>query len=232
MSFTPQKVINAARRRHPALSTVLLDDEQIVDDFNAAVDEVVAKVLEHNEMLLAAKSDSLAITGADDSQEDLNFTTGELLRILDMDCTKSAARKKVILKDLRHRDTIVAEFTDDGRPVGSILWNPTNGRWDIWELTGWTGVTALWAYGVFKPTKVTTASLVTAMKVPESFFLPLTTYMALLLGQRADLDQGWVQIQGQAIASAVSGLVGKTVKFSEFVMAAPKPGQPAAARQQ
>lgn len=223
MSFTPQKVINAARRRHPALSTLLLDDESLVDDYNAAVDEVIAKVLEHNEMLLAAKSDSLSITGADDGTVDLNFTTGELLRILDMDCTKSAARKKVILKDLRQRDTLVAEYTDDGRPVGSVLWNPTNGRWDLWEITGWTGVTALWAYGVFKPTKVTTASLTTAQKLPESFFLPLTTYFAMLLGQRADLDAGWMQVQGQAIASAVSSLVGKSLKFSEFVMAAPKP---------
>ena len=40
-SFTPQKVINTARLRSPALTSLVLDDTALVDDYNHMTKELM-----------------------------------------------------------------------------------------------------------------------------------------------------------------------------------------------
>ena len=44
-SFTPQSVINTARLRHPGLSILVLDDPELVDDYNQSTRMLMTQVI-------------------------------------------------------------------------------------------------------------------------------------------------------------------------------------------
>lgn len=209
-SFTPQQVIDAARRRHPALSTLVLDDVDLVDDYNQATRELVVLVAQVDKNILQQKTADLVVSGADGSFIDLGFPEGELAYPPKaIEAVQSATRVRVILRtEIEQRQQLIRELTDDGRPGGITLRNATNNRWELFEVTNWASVTAIAAFGVFFPVLVTLGTLTTAVLLPFILFGPLVEQFAFQIGHRADLGAEWFQVQQAEVAAKTKSALG------------------------
>lgn len=209
-SFTPQQVINAARRRHPALTSLVLDDVDLVDDYNQATRELIVLVTQVDKNTLLQKTADLAVTGADGSFIDLDFPEGELASPPKaMEAVQSAVRVRVMLRtDIEQRQQLIRELADDSRPGGVTLRDAVNNRWELFEVTNWTGVTAIAAFGVFFPVLVTLGTLGNAVLLPFILFGPLVEQFAFQIGHRADLSAEWFTVQQAEVAAKTKSALG------------------------
>jgi hypothetical protein len=202
-SFTPQQAINTARLRHPALTALVLDDPELVEDINQAIRVMMIAATKIKPECLMQQTADLAVTGADGSILDLEWPEGEPVGIpRAIEAVQSAVRVRVLMRtNIEHREALARELVDDGRPGGIWLRDATNNRWALKEIINWTGVTAVAAYGAFFPALVTSGTLNVELLLPFVLFGPLTEYLALELGHRSDLGGEWFQAQ-QATAQA------------------------------
>lgn len=203
VSFTPQQVIDAARRRHPALTTLVLDDVDLVDDYNQATRELMVAATAASAQVLMHKTADLPVTGADGGFIDLDFPEGELAFPPGaIEAVQGGSRVRVILRtNIEQRQQLIRELADDGRPGGIILRDQVQNRWELFEAVNWGTVTAIAAFGVFFPIVVTLASLGTQVLLPFILFGPLVEQFAFQIGHRADLSTEWFGIQAQETES-------------------------------
>lgn len=196
-SYTPQQVIDAARRRHPALSKLVLDDVDLVDDFNQATREMVVAATGVAAQILMHKTADKVVSGADGGSLELDFPEGELAFPPGaIEAVQSGSRVRVILRDnIEQRQQLIRELADDGRPGAIILRDQVQNRWELFEAVNWTGVTAIAAFGVFFPILVTLGSLGTQVLLPFILFGPLVEQFALQIAHRADLGPEWFVTQ-------------------------------------
>lgn len=204
-SFTPQKVINTARLRSPALTSLVLDDTALVDDYNHMTKELMTQVVKVKREALMLETLDLVVAGADGSRIDLDFPEGELVGIpTSLEAVQSGNRVRVLMKtNVEHREAMARELIDDGRPGGIFIRDRVNNRWEILEIINWTGVTAISAFGTFFPVTVTVPTLNVEVLLPFIMFGPLVEQMALQLGHRADVSPEWKQIQQQEVVTAL-----------------------------
>lgn len=206
-SFTPQQVINAARLRHPSLTALVIDDPEIVDDYNQATRALLSQVVKVKKEALMHETADLAVTGADGSRIDLDFPEGEMVGIpTAIEALQSALRVRVLFRtNIEMREAMRRELIDDGRPGAIIIRDQVQNRWELLEIINWAGVTAIAAFATFFPVPVVTGTLNTEVLLPFILFGPLTEAMAMELGHRADLDNTWFQAQEKAVTNALEG---------------------------
>ena len=206
-SFTPQQVLNAARLRHPALTTLVIDDTAIVDDYNQATRDLLSQVVKTKKEALMHETADLAVTGTDGGRIDLDFPEGEMVGIpTAIEALQSASRVRVLLRtNIEQREAMRRELIDDGRPGAIIIRDKEQNRWELLEIINWSGVTAIAAFATFFPVAVTTGTLNTEVLLPFILFGPLTEAMAMELGHRADLGGDWFGAQQQAVKDALEG---------------------------
>lgn len=204
-SFTPQQVINTARLRHPGLSVLVLDDNELVDDYNQATRALLTQVVKTKREALMLETADLAVAGADGGRIDLDFPEGELVGVpTAIEALQSGVRVRVLMRtNIEQREAMVREFVDDGRPAAIVIRDQANNRWEVMEIANWTGVTAISVFATFFPIAVTVPSLNTEVLLPFILFGPLTEQVALQLGHRADVSSEWKQIQQAEVTSAL-----------------------------
>ena len=202
-SFTPQQTINTARLRHPALTALVLDDPELVEDINQAIRVMYIATTKIKPEALMQQTADLALVGADGATADLEWPEGELSGIpRSLEAVQAGSRVRVLMRtNIEHREAMSRELIDDGRPGGIWIRDATNNRWALKEIINWTGVTAVAAYGPFFPVAVTALTLNVELLIPFVLFGPLTEALALQLGHRADLGGEWFTTQ-QATAQA------------------------------
>lgn len=228
-SFTPQQAFNTARRRHPALITAVLTDVELLEDYNMAVDDTVTELMSQNEHPFTQRTAEVALTGADGGVADLQVAEGQIMRIGGMSAYVTAAEKKVVIVDYHRRFTVANEYADDtSKAVCSILFSQLNNRWELYMLTGWTGVTGYRLFAVLKPAEVGSGDLLTQVKLPIHLFLPIVERLALLLGHRATLDDSWLNLQAAAYENAMQKTIKHFANFAGDYSAVPAPHQPRA----
>ena len=196
-SFTPQQVINTARLRHPGLTQLVLDDPELVDDYNQATRAIMVASVRTKKEALMEQTATLAVSGADGGVLALDFPEGELVGIpTAIEATQAAVLVRVLLRtNIEQREAMARELIDDARPGGIILRDRVNNQWELKEIINWTGVTAISVYGTFFPVAVTVGTLGTEVLLPFVFFGPLVEQMALQLSHRADLNAEWMTLQ-------------------------------------
>lgn len=204
-SFTPQQVFNAARLRHPSLTTLVIDDPDIVNDYNQATRELLSQIVKVKTEALMHETADLAVTGADGGRIDLDFPEGELVGIpTSIEAVQSSVRVRVRIRtNIEQREAMVRELVDDGRPGGIIIRDHANNRWELLEIVNWGSVTAISAFATFFPVAVTTATLNTEVLLPFILFGPMTEQMAVQLAHRADLGGDWFEAQTAAVAASL-----------------------------
>jgi len=204
-SFTPQSVINTARLRHPGLSILVLDDPELVDDYNQSTRMLMTQVIKTKREALMQETADLAVAGADGGRIDLEFPEGELVGIpTAIEAVTAGGRSRVLLKtNIEHREAMAREFIDDGRPAAIIIRDTVNNRWELVEVVNWTGVTAISVFATFFPVDVTVGTLNTEVLLPFILFGPLVEQMALQLGHRADVSLEWKQGQQQEVVASL-----------------------------
>lgn len=204
-SFTPQQVLNAARLRHPALTTLVIDDPAIVDDYNHAARELMVQIVQTKKEALMHETADLAVAGADGARIDLDFPEGELVGIpTSIEALQSAVRVRVHLRtNVEHREALARELIDDGRPGAIIIRDQAQNRWELMEIINWGSVTAISAFATFFPVAVVVGTLNTEVLLPFILFGPMTEQMAVELGHRADLGGEWLQTQTAAVTASL-----------------------------
>ncbi len=204
-SFTPQSVINTARLRHPGLSILVLDDPELVDDYNQSTRMLMTQVIKTKREALMQETADLVVAGADGGRIDMEFPEGELVGIpTAIEAVQSGSRVRVLLKtNIEHREAMAREFIDDGRPAAIIIRDTVNNRWELLEVVNWTGVTAIAVFATFFPADVTVGTLNTEVLLPFILFGPLVEQVALQLGHRADVSAEWKQIQQAEVNTAL-----------------------------
>lgn len=206
-SFTPQAVINTARLRHPGLTVLVLDDPELVEDYNQATRLLLIAIVKTKAEAMMNQAADVSVTGADGSTIDLDFPEGQLVGIpTAIEAVKTAVRVRVLLRtNIDQREAMARELIDDGRPGGIIIRNNINNRWDLKEIINWTGVTAITVYATFFPVAVETGTLTTEVLLPFILFGPLVEEMALQLAHRADVGGEWLTQQQAVIQSSLEG---------------------------
>ena len=204
-SFTPQQVINAARLRHPSLTTLVIDDPDIVNDYNQATRELLAQLVKVNKEALMHETADLVVAGADGGRIDLDFPEGELVGIpASIEALQSAVRVRVMLStNVERREAMVRELVDDGRPGGIIIRDQTQNRWELMEIINWGSVTAISAFATFFPVAVVVLTLNTEVLLPFILFGPMTEQLAIQLAHRADLSTEWFEVQAQIVKDSL-----------------------------
>ena len=204
-SFTPQQVINAARLRHPSLTTLVIDDPDIVNDYNQATRELLAQLVKVNKEALMHETADLVVAGADGGRIDLDFPEGELVGIpASIEALQSAVRVRVMLStNVERREAMVRELVDDGRPGGIIIRDQTQNRWELMEIINWGSVTAISAFATFFPVAVGVGTLNTEVLLPFILFGPMTEQLAIQLAHRADLSTEWFEVQAQIVKDSL-----------------------------
>ncbi|MCP4901242.1 MAG: hypothetical protein GY906_30095 [bacterium] len=206
-SFTPQQVINTARLRHPGLTTLVLDDPELVEDYNQATRLLHTAIVKTKPEAMMNQTADLAVVGADGSKIDLEFPEGELVGIpTALEAVQGGNRVRVLLRtNIEHREAMARELIDDGRPGGIIIRNNTNNRWELFEIINWATVTAIAGYATFYPVTVGVGDLNVEVLLPFILFGPLVEEMALMLAHRADLGGEWLSQQQAVIQSSLEG---------------------------
>ena len=204
-SFTPQQVINAARLRHPSLTTLVIDDPDIVNDYNQSTRELLAQLVKVKKEALMHETADLVVAGADGGRIDLIFPEGELVGIpTAIEAVQSAVRVRVILStNVEQREAMVRELVDDGRPGGIIIRDHVQNRWELMEIINWGSVTAISAFATFFPVAVEVGTLNTEVLLPFILFGPMTEQVATQLGHRADMSVEWFGAQAQAVKDSL-----------------------------
>lgn len=206
-SFTPQQVINTARLRHPGLTTLVLDDPELVEDYNQATRLLHVAIVKTKAEAMMNQAADIVVVGADGSTIDLDFPEGQLVGIpTAIEAVQSSLRVRTLLRtNIDQREAMARELIDDGRPGGIILRNNANNRWDLKEIINWTGVTAITVYATFFPAEVLTGTLNVEVLLPFILFGPLVEEMALQLAHRADLGGEWLTQQQSVIQTSLEG---------------------------
>lgn len=204
-SFTPQQVINAARLRHPSLTTLVIDDPDIVNDYNQATRELLAQLVKVKKEALMHETADLVVAGADGGRIDLLFPEGELVGIpSSIEALQGGTRVRVRIRtNVEQREAMVRELVDDGRPGGIIIRDQVQNRWELMEIINWASVTAISAFATFFPIAVTTGTLNTEVLLPFILFGPLTEQLAMQLAHRADLSTEWFEVQAQIVKDSL-----------------------------
>ncbi|KKL57740.1 hypothetical protein LCGC14_2232400 [marine sediment metagenome] len=204
-SFTPQQVINAARLRHPSLTTLVIDDPDIVNDYNQATRELLSQLVKVKKEALMHETADLVVVGADGGRIDLIFPEGELVGIpTAIEALQSAVRVRVLLRtNIEQREAMVRELVDDTRPGGIIIRDQAQNRWELMEIINWGAVTAISVFATFFPIAVLTASLNIEVLLPFILFGPMTEQLAMQLGHRADLGGDWFEAQAQIVKDSL-----------------------------
>lgn len=216
-SFNGNDVIAKAKLRHAMFPTLGLVDADYVTDLNDIIGDVVAAIfaLDNGDHVLRRRMATLPLTGADGATFDLNPTEGELLRLIDLDADlPDGTTRRCVIPDIRRKDTVAAEYADDDRPVGFVVWNGVNNRYDLIQAVHFTGVTGLRVYGVVRPALITAGTLGSQILLPYACLDPIAERLALTpLGQRANLNEEWRvaqdKIAGEALAGCLKALKGQ-----------------------
>jgi len=196
-SFTPQQAVNTARLRHPALTALVLDDPELLDDINQAIRVMMIAATKIKPECLMQQTGDLALAGADGATADLEWTEGEPVGIpRALEALQGGVRVRVLMRtNIEQREAMARELVDDGRPGGIWIRDAVNNRWALKQIVNWATVTAIAAYGPFFPTAVTSPTLNTELLLPFVLFGPLTEYLAVQLAHRSDLGGEWFTAQ-------------------------------------
>ena len=204
-SFTPQQAVNTARLRHPALTALVLDDPELLDDLNQAVRVMMIAATKIKPESLMQQTADLALAGADGATADLEWPEGEPVGIpRALEAVQGGSRVRVLMRtNIEQREAMARELVDDGRPGGIWIRDAVNNRWALKQIINWATVTAVSAYGPFFPAEVVSGTLNTEMLLPFVLFGPLTEHLAMQLGHRSDLGGDWFAAQAQTAQASL-----------------------------
>lgn len=204
-SFTPQQAVNTARLRHPALTALVLDDPELLEDMNQAIRVMMIAATKIKPESLMQQTADLVVVGADGATLDLEWPEGEPVGIpRAIEAVQGGSRVRVLMRtNIEQREAMARELVDDGRPGGIWIRDAVQNRWALKQIINWATVTAVNAYGPFFPAVVVQGTLNTELLLPFVLFGPLTEYLALQLAHRSDLGGEWFTAQQSGSQAAL-----------------------------